>query len=159
MLREANGPSQLRLIAMRVPGGERRRVSRIAPLLAVALVGAMAVACGGSGWRLAKLESDPMTTYALPAAIDTRTSEIVGGTSGVSSPSMFRITFTVPEGDAATAIEEIAMAATDAGWQLTPREPNGFTGDKKIDGMPAQIFIAGIIQDDTVWFELSSRAK
>ena len=36
---------------------------------------------------------------------------------------------------------------------------HGFTGDKKIDGMPAQLLIAGILQDDTVWFQLSSRAK
>ncbi len=144
---------------MAVPGGERRRNSRAAQLLAVALVSAMAVACGVSESRLARLKSDPMATYALAAAIDTRTNEIVGGTSGVSSPSMVRITFTVPEGGAEAAIEEIAMAATDAGWELTPRELNGFNGDKKINGMSAQILIAGIIQDDTVWLELSSRAK
>ena len=119
----------------------------------------MAVGCASSESRLAKLKSDPMATYALPAAIDTRTSEFAGGTSGVSSPSMFRLSFTVPAGGAAAAIDEIASAATGAGWELTPRLPNGFTGDKKIDGMPAQLLIAGILQDDTVWFQLSSRAK
>ena len=51
------------------------------------------------------------------------------------------------------------MAATGAGWELTPRQLIGFNGDKQIDGMRAQILIAGIIQDDTVWFELSSRAE
>jgi hypothetical protein len=98
-----------------------------------------------------------MATYALPSALDANTTEFAGGTSGVSSPSMIRTTFIVPAGSAADAIEEIADAATGAGWTLSEREPNGFTGDKQIDGISAQILIAGIESDDTVWVQVSSR--
>ncbi len=149
---------RLGLVPVGVAVGEQRRASRPALLVSVALVCAIAAACASSAWRLAKLQSDPMATYALPGAVDTRATEFEGGTSGVSSPSRVRRSFTVPAGGAEAAIEEIAIAATEAGWELTPREPNGFTGHKKIDGMDAQIFIAAIVQDDTVWFELSSRA-
>ena len=149
----------LRLSPMGAPSPQRWCVSRAVLVVAVALVSVITGACGDSEWRLAQLKTDPMADYALPAAIDTRATEFVGGTSGVSSPSTVRFTFRVPAGDAAAAIEEIASAAADAGWELREREPNGFTGDKKIDGMNAQIFIAGIVQDDIVWFELSSRAK
>lgn len=144
---------------MRTRGGGRRQVRRVAPLLALTIVCGLGAACGGSESRLATLKTDPMATYVLPAAVDSRTSEIVGGTSGVSSPSAVRTTFTLPDGGAADAIEEIARAATDAGWELQPRELIGFNGEKKIDGINAQIVIAGIDQDDTVWVELSSRSK
>jgi hypothetical protein len=120
----------------------------------VALVG-----CGNGEARLEKLRADPMASYSLPSAVDTRTNEIAGGTSlGISSPAWVRNTFTVPAGGVADAIAEIADAATDAGWTLRPRELNGFTGEKKIDGILAQILIGGIEPDDIVWVEVSSRA-
>ena len=101
-IRVAFGRNGLRFGVMGARGGERRRAGRVALLAAVALLSLVAVACGGSEWRLDKLKSDPIATYMLPAAIDTRATEIVGGTSGVSSPSMVRITFTVPEGGVAS---------------------------------------------------------
>ena len=140
-------------------GGGRPQKRLVAALLALAVVCGLAAACGGSENRLATLKTDPMANHVLPAAVDSRTNEVVGGTSGVSSPSTVRTTFTVPDGGAGDAIEEIARAARDAGWELSAREPNGFSGDKKIDGIAAQILIAAIDQDDTVWVELSSREK
>ena len=140
-------------------GGVRRQTCRVAPLVVFAVVCGLVAACGGSENRLATLKTDPMANYVLPAAIDSRTNEVVGGTSGVSSPSTVRTTFTVPDRGAGDAIEEIARAARDAGWELSPREPNGFSGDKKIDGIAAQILIAAIDEDNTVWVELSSREK
>jgi hypothetical protein len=116
------------------------------------------VGCGNGEERLDLLRTDPMASYALPSAVDTRTNENAGGTSlGISSPAWIRNTFTVPAGGAADAVAEIADAATDAGWTLRPRELNGFSDDKRIDGVFAQILIGGIEQDDTVWVEVSSR--
>lgn len=140
-------------------GGGRRTTRRVAPLLAFAVVCGLAAACGGSEKRLATLKTDPMATYVLPAALDSRVYEKVGGTSGVSSPSTVRTTFTVPDGGVGDAIEELARAARDAGWELSAREVIGFSGDKEIDGITAQILIAAIEQDNTVWVELSSREK
>jgi hypothetical protein len=118
----------------------------------VALVG-----CGTSEARLAKLRGDPMASFALPSAIETNTTEFVGGTSNASSPSMIRNTFTVPDDTAQDALVELAEAATAAGWALREREPNGFAGEREIGGITAQIVIAGIEQDDTVWVVVSSR--
>ena len=115
------------------------------------------VGCGNGEERLDLLRTDPMASYALPSAIDTRTNEIAGGNTLISSPAWIRNTFTVPAGGAADAIDEIADAATAAGWTLRERQTIGFSGDKRIDGVFAQIMIAGIEQDDTVWVEVSSR--
>jgi hypothetical protein len=34
--------------------------------------------------------------------------------------------------------------------------PNGYSGEKTVDGLQAQIMIAGIDADDVVWVELST---
>jgi hypothetical protein len=114
--------------------------------------------CNNADDRLDTLRTDPMAAYELPGATDTVTTEFAGGTSDVSSPSMIRNTFTVPDSGVAAAIDEIAAAAVAAGWVLTGREPSGYSGDKDIDDISAQILIAGIDNDNTVWVEVSSRS-
>ena len=125
-------------------------------VLAAASLGLLA-ACGSSEGRLETLKTDPMTTYELPSAVTSTTTESAGGTSAVSSPSTFRRRFTVSTGEADEAISAIADAAVQAGWTLHPIG-DGYGGDKTIDDINAQITIQGILADDVVWFELSSRS-
>jgi hypothetical protein len=124
--------------------------------LSAASIGLFA-ACGSSDARLATLKTDPMTTYELPSAVTSKTTESAGGTSAVSSPSTFRRRFTVATGEGDEAIRAIAEAAVKAGWTLHPIG-DGYGGDKTIDDINAQITIQGVLADDVVWFELSSRS-
>lgn len=106
------------------------------------------------------LRSDPMAIYELPTAITTRSSES-GGSSGFFSfedtPATVRRSFTVPTDEAEAAMAQIAAAARDAGWEVSDNEYGGYSGDKEIGGKDAHVSIAGIVSDDIVWFELSTR--
>jgi hypothetical protein len=72
---------------------------------------------------------------------------------------MIRRTFTVPPGEGEAAIAEIAAAAVDADWDLEENGLVGFSGDKRINGIIAQLRITGNVLDDIVWFELFSTSE
>ncbi len=123
-------------------------------LLAVAACG------GGDSDRLATLRSDPMADYELPGAVDARDTQSAGSTGpGVPSPAKVRRTFTVAEGGVPDALTTLADAARADGWTLHDRAPNGYSGEKTIDDLLAQIVIAGIDADDIVWVEISTRDR
>jgi len=115
-------------------------------------------ACGGRGAsRLETLRSDPMAEYDLPNAVDVRVTESPGSTGpGVPSPSKLRRTFTTTDSGVPSALEAIAEAARAEGWTLRERIPNGYSGEKKVDDLLAQIVIAGIDADDLAWLEIST---
>ncbi len=115
-------------------------------------------ACGDGGDRLETLKSDPMASYELPGALDATFTEMAGGTAQIASPSEVTRRFTVAAGGVDAAIEEIAAAAVDAGWELRPREVVGFSGDKRIDGLRAQMVISGTDDNNHVWITISSRS-
>lgn len=109
---------------------------------------------------LETLRSDPMATYELPSAITTRSSENEGSSGFFSiedTPSTISKFFTVPPGEGEAAMAEIAAAARDAGWDVVETEFGGYSGDKKIDNIHAQISIRGNVSDDIVWFDLLTR--
>jgi hypothetical protein len=134
----------------------RRRSALIGLGIGAALLALLA--CGGSGAsRLEALKSDPMAEYSLPGAVDERVTESPGSTGpGVPSPATVRRTSTVPSGTVPEALDAIADAARGNGWTLRERVPNGYSGEKTVDGLQAQIMIAGIDADDVVWVELST---
>jgi hypothetical protein len=126
---------------------------------ACAVVGVIAAALflGGEG-GLEALRSDPMATYQLPSAVTTRSSQIAGTADFIEdTPAMITRRFTVPPGEGEAAMAEIAAAAEDEGWDVSKSEFGGYSGDKKIDGIRAQISIRGIVSDDIVWFDLYTR--
>src|SRR5262245_62037503 len=88
--------------------------------LASVVVCALLTACAREAEnRVATLGSDPMANYELASAVTTRSSESIGGYP--VTPSLISRSFVVPDGEVEAALEEIALAAQDAGWTL--REP------------------------------------
>lgn len=99
-----------------------------------------------------------MATYELSGAIDVRATETPGNSGpGVPSPAAVRRTFTVPGGGVDAAIEALAGAARKAGWTLEERLVIGYDGEKTLNGLFAQITIAGIVDQDVVWVDIRTR--
>lgn len=139
---------------MTVPvGGVRGRAVAVAVVLCLAATG-----CDDSGDRLETLRTDPMTTYELNGALDRAQTEISGGTSPVSSPSDITTTFTVEPGTALSAAEVVAADARTLGWELEPKDPNGYYGIKFIEDITATLTISAAATGDTVSVSLSSRS-
>ncbi len=99
-----------------------------------------------------------MASYELPGALDATFTEMAEGTAQIASPSEVTRRFTVAAGGVDAAIEEMAAAAVAAGWELRPREVVGFSGDKRIDGLRAQMVISGTDDNNHVWITISSRS-
>ncbi len=123
---------------------------------AVVIAAAVLAACSAD--RLGALQADPMATFELPGAVEVRVSETPGSSGlGVPSPAAVRRTYTVPDGGVEAAIEALAVAAREAGWILEERLVIGYDGEKTLEGMFAQITIAGIADQDVVWVDISTR--
>lgn len=118
----------------------------------------LGAACSDGGDRLETLRTDPMASYELPGALDATFTEMAGGTAQIASPSEVTPRFTVAAGRVDAAIDEMAAAAVAAGWELRPRDLLGSNGDKRIDGLHAQMVISGRDDSNQVWITISSRS-
>ena len=149
-------------LATRTPTGHYALVGRranwwVAGVCVVVGVIAAALFLGGEG-GLEALRSDPMATYQLPSAVTTRSSEIAGTADWIEdTPAMITRRFTVPPGEGEAAMAAIAAAAEDEGWDVSKSEFGGYSGDKTIGDIYAQISISGLVSDDVVWFDLYTR--
>ncbi len=140
-------------------GGPRRGLlawGAISSVL-VLVLGAAACGSGDDDARLVVLRTDPMAEVELTGATDVRVTEAGGSTGAKPVPARIRHTFTIEDDDIGPAIDELAAAAEDAGWVLTPRVTVGFDGTKTIDDLDAQLLIAGIEAERRVWVEVSTR--
>ena len=139
-----------------------RRLAARAPLVAgvVGLVVGSVMAAGCSDDRskaLDALRGNPVAGARPTDAIDDRVTEAKGSTGALPSPTTLRHTFVLSTADVAGALDELARAATAAGWTVEPLDTSGYRGRKDIGDFEAQLVIEGIAAERTAWIELSTR--
>lgn len=98
-----------------------------------------------------------MAQAQLDTSTDVRVTDSAGSNGAKPTPARIRRTFTVPTGEYAAAVAELANQAKAAGWELHPRAVTGFDGTKSIEGYAAQLLIDGIESQGRVWVEISTR--
>jgi hypothetical protein len=127
--------------------------------LTVAALVCLVIGCGRKTDRVATLRTDPMAAPELAGSTTVRVTESEGSTSVKSAPAKIRTTFTVEPGLTPDALAELAGTARSAGWTLEEARVLGFRGEKRIDGLLAQLAIDGVEAENTVWVEISTHSE
>lgn len=125
----------------------------------LALVVAGLAGCGDDGEsRLEALRRDQAVSATVDGVLSERLTSSRGNAGvGLPAPATVRRTFVLSAGPIGPALDQLAAAATAAGWVLLPRDVVGWSGRKTIDGADAQLVIAGVEVERTVWIEISAR--
>jgi hypothetical protein len=110
--------------------------------------------------RLEVLRADPLAQVSVPGAVDARHTEREGGGSitGFESPTSVQTTFYLPTAASRDdAVELLADAAREAGWELEPSEYGGYSGFREVEGLSVQAIIRPSSIEPRVSVELSTR--